>query len=116
MPATRSGLSSTKPTATKVKPFACPWPDCSKQYTRKYGLERHHILHTGQKPLTCPTCSQAFSNLERLAYHCKTDHGFNPGPICLKTDLHAGLDSLTGAELVALAALLELSEERPSSQ
>ncbi|CAG2161885.1 unnamed protein product [Oppiella nova] len=42
----------------KDRPFECT--DCGKKFTRKEDLNRHYVLHTGEKPHQCPTCLKRY--------------------------------------------------------
>ncbi|CAI2359485.1 unnamed protein product [Moneuplotes crassus] len=43
------------------KQFVCSHPDCDKEYSTKFALKRHMIIHAGTKKFACRFCSKKFS-------------------------------------------------------
>jgi len=42
---------------------------CQKVFTRRSALERHEIIHTGQRPHVCNICNMSFTQTGALQYH-----------------------------------------------
>ena len=61
-----------------TRPFKCGYNGCGKTYTRKRGLQRHSISHTGDSQFRCYTgnCTGAIRYCDRqtLARHIYTKH------------------------------------------
>ncbi|XP_018519277.1 zinc finger protein 770 [Lates calcarifer] len=49
-------------------------PICPKSFPSPYKLQRHHVIHTGQKPFTCKICGKAFTQSEHLKTHLEKVH------------------------------------------
>ncbi|XP_044231775.1 zinc finger protein 91 [Thunnus albacares] len=49
-------------------------PICPKSFPSLYKLQRHHIIHTGQKPFICKICGKAFTESEHLKTHSEKIH------------------------------------------
>ena len=54
------------------KPFKCS--QCGKAFAAKRYLERHLTVHTEERPVQCPRCDKAFKNKEGLLSHRKYCH------------------------------------------
>ena len=52
---------------TKDKPYSCPY--CMKRFTQKYDVQRHVMIHTGEKPFACNYCNQSFTRKSTLDMH-----------------------------------------------
>lgn len=48
---------------------------CSKTFAQKANRDRHHCLHTGEKPYGCPECDEKFSRGDKLKMHRVRAHG-----------------------------------------
>ncbi|XP_067388833.1 zinc finger protein 579 [Emydura macquarii macquarii] len=47
---------------------------CHKFFARPWSLSRHHLVHTGEKPFTCPDCGMTFRLSSYLKQHSRS-HG-----------------------------------------
>ncbi|XP_009870627.1 PREDICTED: LOW QUALITY PROTEIN: zinc finger protein 883-like, partial [Apaloderma vittatum] len=86
---------------TPEKPFACP--RCDKTFSQRYHIKRHlkalhkedpyvvretfcwtnsvthhQIIHTGERPCTCPYCKKTFNNISTLVRHQRTHQSKRP--------------------------------------
>ncbi|XP_029930373.1 zinc finger and BTB domain-containing protein 49-like [Myripristis murdjan] len=52
------------------KGFICPY--CGKSFERSGHLERHKLIHTGEKPYRCEICGRRFNQKCSLKEHMKT--------------------------------------------
>ena len=51
---------------------------CSKSYTRQNTLNRHLVMHTGERPYKCAECDQSFRRSKGLRDHERTHSGEEP--------------------------------------
>lgn len=53
--------------SSRVYPFPCPLPDCSKKFVRKTDLQRHHqSVHMKERNFRCDFCSRYFARKDTL--------------------------------------------------
>lgn len=65
--------------------FACCV--CSKEFSSKYFLDRHTVIHTGEKNYSCDICTKKFNQKSSLESHKRTHNGNRPYncPYCSNT-------------------------------
>lgn len=59
-------------------PYRCAVPGCSKHYTQRNNLTRHHRLHAKDLPFVCGTCGKRFVARANLALHERVHSGDRP--------------------------------------
>ena len=64
------------------EPYVCPV--CGHEFSRKFNLRLHYMLHTNSKPFKCPLCKHRSSRKANLRLHIQMIHKDNPNaePIC----------------------------------
>jgi hypothetical protein len=65
-----------------------PCSHCSKVFTSKAKLQRHLLIHTGEKPFKCRSCDYACNQLCNLKKHVALIHLKPPGMDQWKCVLH----------------------------
>lgn len=70
--ASTANLSSER-IHTGIRPHACDWPGCGKQFIQRSALTVHSRVHTGEKPHMCERCGKVclVPRLHRLEYSNK---------------------------------------------
>ncbi|XP_045204431.2 zinc finger and SCAN domain-containing protein 21-like isoform X2 [Mercenaria mercenaria] len=47
---------------------------CEKRFTKKYHVDRHMLIHTGERPHKCHDCGRCFNNKSNLMSHIQLVH------------------------------------------
>lgn len=66
---TRSKVKDPDDTTTKQDEFQCEI--CHKVFPRNYSLQRHLIMHSGEKKYKCPICDMKFSHVYNRNRHVR---------------------------------------------
>ena len=61
-----------------IRPFKCPYPNCTKGYISANKLAVHVRTHTGIKPYICQICQKSFNTKGNLKSHLKLHLGIRP--------------------------------------
>uniref|UniRef100_A0A8C6K7S9 C2H2-type domain-containing protein n=1 Tax=Nothobranchius furzeri TaxID=105023 RepID=A0A8C6K7S9_NOTFU len=72
------GHSTIRSSGFQKEPKSFNCDHCGKRLGRKSNLNRHIILHTGQKPFTCELCGKRFSQKANLNRHMTVHTGQKP--------------------------------------
>lgn len=72
----KNGLERHILSHTGVKPFECR--ECGKRYTTKDTLKTHLLTHTGVKAYKCEICQKSFTQSSHLSYHMRRHAGEKP--------------------------------------
>ena len=62
----------------KQENFACNM--CSKTFPRPYSLQRHMVMHSGEKKYSCDICLKSFAHLYNRTRHMKRHQERGEGP------------------------------------
>ena len=57
-----------------VKLHLCPQDGCAKKFKSRSNLNRHHRIHTGEKPYMCDLCGRQFNESTNLNTHLRQVH------------------------------------------
>ena len=66
-------------TESSAEVFNCTY--CPKSFTKRYGLQRHLMIHTGDKPFLCKFCPKRFTQLKALKLHHRVHTGEKTVPM-----------------------------------
>ncbi|XP_060677382.1 zinc finger protein 239-like [Hemiscyllium ocellatum] len=64
------------------RPVGKPWKcgDCGKGFRVPSALEIHRCSHTGERPFSCPVCSNTFINFYSPQRHQRVHTDFRSSP------------------------------------
>ena len=60
------------PAAVDNRRHECPY--CGKKFPTPSKLQRHQLIHTGEKPFSCEICCKGFTQLTHLKNHMRFSH------------------------------------------
>ena len=63
-------------TESGAEAFNCTY--CPKSFTKRFSLQRHLLIHTGDKPFLCEFCPKRFSRPDSLKLHQRVHTGEEP--------------------------------------
>ena len=85
--------------------YKYPCDICGKKFTRPQHVTRHKLLHTGERPHTCPrdNCDKSFAREDKLKYHLikgcppELDQSLDSRSVEVKTPIsNPNISSLSG--------------------
>lgn len=65
-----------------IEDFVCEI--CHKQFSKKFNVKRHMLIHNGVKPYSCNICNAAFTQNGSLLRHIRIHAEFDNIPISIK--------------------------------
>jgi len=68
---TEDSKTKTKQSSTKKYNLECQCDICHRMFSRKYDLNRHRRIHTGDKPYKCKICGLGFTRSDHRDLHVR---------------------------------------------
>ncbi|NWI90547.1 ZN770 protein, partial [Pitta sordida] len=75
-------LKSDHPRGVRRRKKTHTCESCNKTFPSRSKLERHFLIHTGQKPFKCPSCGKSFRQSTHLKIHQHTHTEERPFQCC----------------------------------
>ncbi|KAJ3107898.1 hypothetical protein HDU97_002830 [Phlyctochytrium planicorne] len=67
--------SKPRQRASALNPYLCPYPGCTKTYSRKSHLASHAVSHSLRRDFICEFCGVGFARAYDMRRHRKSTHG-----------------------------------------
>ncbi|KAK9760973.1 hypothetical protein K7432_014487 [Basidiobolus ranarum] len=58
--------------------YKCPFPQCSKTFTRRQSWQLHQVCHSDEKPYSCKYCEKHFARKHDMKRHTRKHTGEQP--------------------------------------